>query len=188
VILLFDERTQSQAEYTCMGLEQFPEAIKIGSTTAGADGNVSKVYLPGKIFSYLTGLGTFYPDYLQTQRIGIIPDYEVQPTISGVRAGRDEVLAYALDCSFVNKMESIPVGEVKLYPNPFSYILKYELPGLVENQKIHFEIIDIFGRKVASFEKSSIMGEIDFPVCIKGTYLIKITTGREVLIRKVIKY
>jgi hypothetical protein len=188
VILLFDERTQSQAEYTCMGIEQFPGAIKIGSTTAGADGNVSKVYLPGKIYLYFTGLGTFYPDYTQTQRVGIIPDYEVHPTISGVRAGIDEVLAYALDCSFVSKKEDVPVGVVKLYPNPFSHKLNYELPGLVENQKIQFEIIDIFGRTIARFDKFSSWGEIDFPSCKNGTYLVKITTGREVLNRKVIKY
>ncbi len=46
VILLFDERTQSQAEYTCMGLEQFPDAIKVGSTTSGADGNTLMLYFP----------------------------------------------------------------------------------------------------------------------------------------------
>jgi hypothetical protein len=31
-----------------------------------------------------------------TQRIGIIPDIEVKPTIAGIRAGRDEVLEEAL--------------------------------------------------------------------------------------------
>ncbi len=97
VILLFDERTISQAEYTCMGLEQFPDAIKIGSTTAGADGNVSKIYLTGNSYATMTGLGTFYPDRTPTQRVGIIPDYEVHPTIAGILAGRDEVLEFALN-------------------------------------------------------------------------------------------
>jgi len=46
VVLLFDKDTQSQAEYTCMGIEQHPKAIKIGSQTSGADGNVSRIYLP----------------------------------------------------------------------------------------------------------------------------------------------
>ncbi len=102
VILLFDERTLSQAEYTCMGLGQFPGSIKIGSTTAAADGNNSRVYLTGKIYTNFTGLGTYYPDYTPTQRVGIIPDYEVHPTIAGTRAGIDEVLAFALDCSLLN--------------------------------------------------------------------------------------
>jgi PKD repeat protein len=101
VIILFDERTISQAEYTCMGLGQFPGAIKIGSTTEAADGNTTRTYLTGKIYTYFTGLGTYYPDYSPTQRLGIIPDYEVHPTIDGIRAGNDEVLAFALNCSLL---------------------------------------------------------------------------------------
>jgi len=188
IIILFDERTLSQAEYTCMGLDQFPEAIKIGSTTAAADGNVTVVYLPGKIRTNLTGLGTFYPDYTQTQRVGIIPDIEVHPTISGVRAGIDEVLAFALDCSLVSQKEGMPVVEVNLYPNPFTDKLNYELPSINDKQMIHFEIIDIFGRTIARVDKFSSEGEIDFPSCKNGTYLLKITTGKEVLNRKVVKY
>jgi C-terminal processing protease CtpA/Prc len=38
----------------------------------------------------------FYPDKRPTQRIGIIPDIEVKPTIAGIREGRDEVLEEAL--------------------------------------------------------------------------------------------
>ena len=79
-----------------MGLEQHPNAIKIGSQTSGADGNVSMIYLPGGIVTYFTGLGVFYPDYTETQRIGIIPDIEIHPTIAGIREGRDEVLEVAL--------------------------------------------------------------------------------------------
>jgi carboxyl-terminal processing protease len=188
IIILFDERTLSQAEYTCMGLEQFPGAIKIGSTTAAADGNVTVVYLPGKIRTYLTGLGTFYPDYSQTQRVGIIPDIEVQTTISGIRAGIDEVLEYALDCSLVSQNEGVQIGEVLLYPNPFSGKLNYELPATIDKQTIHFEIIDIFGRRIASIDKYSNKGEIDFPESIDGTCFIKITTEKETMIRKVIKY
>ena len=44
----------------------------------------------------ISGLGVFYPDKKPTQRIGIIPDVEVRPTIAGIRAGRDEVLEAAL--------------------------------------------------------------------------------------------
>jgi len=101
VILLFDERAISQSEYTCMGLEQFPGTIKIGSQTAGADGNVSPSYLTANISTNFTGLGTYYPDYTPTQRVGIVPDFEVRPTIAGVRAGEDEVLNYALDCNLI---------------------------------------------------------------------------------------
>jgi C-terminal processing protease CtpA/Prc len=34
----------------------------------------------------------YYPDKRPTQRIGIVPDIEAKPTITGIEAGRDEVL------------------------------------------------------------------------------------------------
>ena len=68
----------------------------VGSTTAGADGNVSRIPLPGGLHTMISGIGIFYPDKRPTQRIGIVPDVEVKPTLDGVRAGRDEVLEAAL--------------------------------------------------------------------------------------------
>lgn len=96
VVILVDETTQSQAEYTAMALRRAPGAIVAGSTTAGADGNVSPIPLPGGTTSMISGIGVFYPDRSPTQRIGIIPDLEVRPTIAGIRAGRDEVLETAV--------------------------------------------------------------------------------------------
>jgi len=52
--------------------------------------------LPGGLSTMISGIGVFYPDKKPTQRIGIIPDVEVKPTIAGIRAGRDEVLEAAL--------------------------------------------------------------------------------------------
>jgi C-terminal processing protease CtpA/Prc len=71
-------------------------AIVIGSTTAGADGDVSEIPLPGGLRTAISGIGVFYPDKKPTQRVGIIPDIEVLPTIAGIRAGRDEVLEVAI--------------------------------------------------------------------------------------------
>lgn len=42
LVVLVDEVTQSSAEYTAMALRASPRATVIGSTTAGADGNVSQ--------------------------------------------------------------------------------------------------------------------------------------------------
>jgi hypothetical protein len=44
----------------------------------------------------ISGIGVFYPDKKPTQRIGIVPDIEIKPTIAGIRARRDEVLEQAL--------------------------------------------------------------------------------------------
>ena len=96
VVILVDELTQSSAEYTAMAFRSSPRAMVIGSTTAGADGNVSEIPLPGGFRSKISGVGVFYADKKPTQRIGIIPDREVKPTIAGIRAGRDEVLEAAI--------------------------------------------------------------------------------------------
>lgn len=45
----------------------------------------------------ISGIGVYYPDGRETQRIGIVPDIEVKPTIKGVKAGKDEVLEYAVE-------------------------------------------------------------------------------------------
>jgi C-terminal processing protease CtpA/Prc len=96
VTILVDEVTQSSAEYHAMAFRTAPGAIVIGSTTAGADGNVSQISLPGGFQTMISGLGVFYPDKRPTQRVGIVPNIEVKPTIAGIRAGRDEVLERTL--------------------------------------------------------------------------------------------
>ncbi|HEC44460.1 MAG TPA: peptidase S41 [Bacteroides sp.] len=97
VVILVNEISQSQAEYTAMALRQAPRATVLGSTTAGADGNVSGIYLPGNIYTMISGIGVYYPDGTETQRVGIIPDIELRPTIRGIREGRDEILEKAIE-------------------------------------------------------------------------------------------
>ena len=95
VAVLVDEVTQSSAEYHSMAFRA-AGAVIVGSTTAGADGDVSPIPLPGGYNSMISGIGVFYPDKRPTQRIGVVPDIEARPTIAGIRAGRDEVLEAAL--------------------------------------------------------------------------------------------
>lgn len=96
VVILVDEVSQSNSEYTAMALRVAPGAVVLGSTTAGADGNVSELAIPGGWRTMISGIGVFYSDKKPTQRIGIVPDIEVKPTVAGVRAGRDEVLEVAV--------------------------------------------------------------------------------------------
>jgi hypothetical protein len=96
VVVLVDETSVSQSEYTAMAFRAASGALVVGSTTAGADGNVSLIPLPGSLRGAMSGIGVFYPDRRPTQRIGIIPDIEVRPTIAGLRGGRDEVLEAAV--------------------------------------------------------------------------------------------
>ncbi len=96
VVILVDENTMSQAEYTAMAFRAAPDAMVVGSQTAGADGNVSRIPIPGGYNASMSGIGVYYPDKTGTQRVGIVPDLEVRPTINGLRAGRDELLEVAI--------------------------------------------------------------------------------------------
>ncbi|MFD2445448.1 S41 family peptidase [Bacillus sp. CGMCC 1.16607] len=96
VIILVNEQTQSQGEFTAMAFRQAPDALVIGSTTAGADGNVSPFQLPGGINTGISGIGIYNPDGSDTQRVGIIPDITVTPTIEGIKQNKDEVLEKAI--------------------------------------------------------------------------------------------
>lgn len=95
VIVLVDENTQSQAETTTMMFKQHPKAKIIGSNTSGANGDIIKFKLAG-LDTCFTGLGAYYPDGRETQRIGIIPDILIKPTVDGIKNGKDEVLERAL--------------------------------------------------------------------------------------------
>lgn len=96
-VILFNAETQSHAEFTVMALEQHHRSLKIGSQTAGADGNVSYLTLPGEFYCYFSGIGFYYPDYTPTQRIGIVPDLELYPTLEGIRENRDELVEEAIN-------------------------------------------------------------------------------------------
>lgn len=97
LVVLVNELSQSQAEYTSMAFRAGDNTKIIGSTTAGADGNVSAIMLPGGLRTMISGIGVNYPNGGETQRIGIVPDIEVNPTIEGIRQGKDELLEKAIE-------------------------------------------------------------------------------------------
>ena len=97
LVVLVNELSQSQAEYTSMAFRAGDNTKIIGSTTAGADGNVSAILLPGGLRTMISGIGVNYPNGQETQRIGIVPDIEVKPTIEGIRKGKDELLEKAIE-------------------------------------------------------------------------------------------
>lgn len=97
IVGLIDEYSKSRPEYLAMFFDVMPNSVLIGRSTAGADGDVSNAELPLGVDVFFTGLGVYYPDGTETQRVGIIPDIEVVVTKEGVLAGRDEVLEKAVD-------------------------------------------------------------------------------------------
>ena len=96
VVLLVDEYTQSHAEFTAMILQTAPNVVTIGSQTAGSDGDISFVDLPGGIVTCFSGAGVQYPDGTQAQRTGIKIDIIVKPTIESIRSNTDKPLNRAL--------------------------------------------------------------------------------------------
>lgn len=97
VMILMNERSQSQSEFTVMALKKGTNAKVIGSNSIGTDGNVTEVYLPGGVTTLITGLGVYNPDGSQTQKIGLKPDIYIKPTIDGIKEGRDELSEKAIE-------------------------------------------------------------------------------------------
>jgi C-terminal processing protease CtpA/Prc len=95
VIVLLNEDSISQSEWTAMCFQTAGNTTIIGSQTAGADGNAFQLDFQG-FHTVYSGIGVYYPDKRETQRIGIIPDIEVKPTILGIQQRKDEVLDRAL--------------------------------------------------------------------------------------------
>lgn len=102
LLVLVDDETQSAAEFSAMGFQAIEGTLVIGSQTAGADGNISRIDLAGGVSAWFSGLGVYYPDGRPTQRVGIVPDLHVYPDADDLQTGRDAVLQAALDCRWVD--------------------------------------------------------------------------------------
>ena len=101
VIVLVNEITLSSAECFAMIFRAGVNTTIIGSTTAASLGVTTTICLPGGIETRFTSIGFYYPDGTPTQRVGIVPDVWVEPTIEGIRQGRDELLEKAI--SLINE-------------------------------------------------------------------------------------
>jgi C-terminal processing protease CtpA/Prc len=97
LVIIINERTISRGETTAMSLKNTPGSVVLGRPSAGANGDVRRFTLPGKISTTISGFGIFYPDKTPTQRIGIQPDIYVEPTIEGIKEGRDEYIEKAIE-------------------------------------------------------------------------------------------
>ena len=95
-VMLIDERAISQSEHTGLFFKAANGTTFVGSGTTGANGDVTVMVLPGGLRVTFTGHEVRWPDGRQLQRIGLVPDVVVTPTIAGIRAGKDEVLDRAV--------------------------------------------------------------------------------------------
>lgn len=97
VVFLTNGRAISYAE-TWMGIVEHYKLGKIvGEPTAGTNGNVNFISLPGDYRIVFTGMKVLKHDGSRHHGVGIVPSVSVLPTIEGIRAGRDEQLEKALE-------------------------------------------------------------------------------------------
>jgi C-terminal processing protease CtpA/Prc len=97
IVVLVDERTQSSAEFYTMMASIIPKATIIGSQTAGTDGPAIPLFLPNNILVRYTGMGIYYPNRTETQRIGIIRSENISRTVKGVTSGLDPLIIRGIE-------------------------------------------------------------------------------------------
>lgn len=174
IIILVNEETQSQAEYTAQTLRTHPNAIIIGSQTAGADGNVAYLDLPGNISTYWSGIGWYQANWHNPQRAGVQVDSVVHPTIMGIRQGIDEVLEKAFNCP-----TSIPdnpmVSSLKIVQSPGYLNLSNEQDPIG-----HVEIFNLQGQCLYSHQASG--NRLDIPIhqYARGMYILQVQFHNQV--------
>jgi hypothetical protein len=96
VVFLIDGTAISYAESFLGYIEGFKLAEIVGQPTAGTNGNVNPLQLPGGYAFNWTGMKVLKHDGSQHHLIGIQPTVPLQRTLAAVRAGRDEYIEQAL--------------------------------------------------------------------------------------------
>lgn len=96
VFFITDGRAISYAESYMSFVEHYRLATIVGQPTAGTNGNVNILMLPGGYNISWTGMLVLKHDGSQHHGVGIRPDVYVEKTINGVRENRDEFLEKAI--------------------------------------------------------------------------------------------
>jgi hypothetical protein len=103
IVFLTDGRAISYAESVMGIVEHYRLGTIIGEPTAGTNGNVSSLLLPGGYRAGFTGMKVLKHDGSRHQGIGIHPNIPLSRTLEGVREGRDEQLERAVEVALGEK-------------------------------------------------------------------------------------
>lgn len=96
VVVLIGPSTQSQAEHILIPLVNETRATFLGRRTAGADGNITGVLLPGRQALSFTGMEVLFQDGSTFHGQGITPDVELIPTVASLASDPDPELSAAI--------------------------------------------------------------------------------------------
>lgn len=91
-----DGRAISYAESYMGYVKDFKLATIVGEPTAGANGNVNFIHLPGGYQIMFTGMMVKNHDGSKHHQVGIEPDFQVKRTREGVVTNQDELLNFTL--------------------------------------------------------------------------------------------
>lgn len=97
VVFITDANAISYAESFLGLVEGYALAEIVGQPTAGTNGNINPMTLPGRFTFVWTGMKVVKHDGSQHHLVGISPTVRIKRTLKGVREGRDEFLERALE-------------------------------------------------------------------------------------------
>lgn len=92
IVALADGRSVSAMETVLQIFKVGRLGTLVGETSAGTNGSVGWLTLPGGFSVRFSALRVAYADGTSMQGHGLVPDQIIHPTLGGIRAGRDEVL------------------------------------------------------------------------------------------------
>jgi hypothetical protein len=93
---LTDDRAISYSETILAIIKNYRLSTIVGTPTAGTNGNVNAFRLPGGRRMLWTGMRVLSHEGARHDGEGVQPDVVAEPTLDGVRSGRDEVLETAI--------------------------------------------------------------------------------------------
>ncbi|MFE8700068.1 S41 family peptidase [Cytobacillus sp. FJAT-54145] len=96
-VFLIDESAFSATETFLAFVETHQLGELVGSPTAGANGDINIIDLPGGASFQFTGLKVVKGNGSQHHLVGIIPTVPVERTIDGIKNGEDECLNRAIE-------------------------------------------------------------------------------------------
>ena len=115
VVFITNGGAIGSAESVLSLIDHYDLAEIVGQPTAGANGNVNPMSLPGGFTFYWTGMKVVTHDGKQHHLIGVQPTIPANRTIQGIRERRDELLEKAIEAVKLGdgETETVP-GETSL--------------------------------------------------------------------------
>lgn len=99
VFILIDRNVFSAGEDCCIPFKDNHRATIIGEATGGSTGQPYSVSFPNGMSFRVSSKRDSFPDGSPFEGIGVTPDIEIPTTIADLKAGKDPVLAKALELS-----------------------------------------------------------------------------------------